>query len=335
MHQRVRRHRGRPCRQGSGPQLLTSRRGERQVAADVEHVLQAARQIDPSDLRQRPQDVAEEHGGESGQQQHRDAPAAGIGQQQHPEDEQQHAVQCKVPLTERLREQVDLGRRRGRADDQQPEERAESDDEDRAVEGEPLPGHPHRPGADQEPDRGEDRRVEGDVEHVGDARERIAAAQPGRRPDDRADQIQGQGDRHASPGGLERAARKVACRRGGDDGGGQVGRPVGQQAQIVLDRGSAEARHQPRRGGGDIDGQGDHESVHPHEIGAVGRREHALNSSVIWPRVCMTWHRGAPNRPVARSRAHRPGRYNSRCCPRRAHSGKERPCRSCSISSTT
>ena len=43
VHQRVRRNRGRPCRLGSGPQLLTSRRGERQVAADVEHVLQAAR----------------------------------------------------------------------------------------------------------------------------------------------------------------------------------------------------------------------------------------------------------------------------------------------------
>ena len=92
----------------------------------------------------------------------------------------------------------------------------------------------------------------------------------------------------------------------------------------MLDRGSTKACNQPRRGGGNIDSQSDDESAHPHEIGAVGRREHALNSSVIWPRVCMMWHSGRQNRPVAS--AVRSGRVGRIPAAPDARGGKERVC---------
>ena len=195
------RHRGRR----RTADLLAGGRAEREVPRDVQHVLQAARQVVAAHLREHPHDVAEEHRGASKQQQKRDAPAAGrlgSGQEQQAEREDERAVERNVGLAERFLEELHIRLRLRRPDHEEPERRAEADREDDDVERQTDPGHTPGPGPNEEQDGREERRVERDEEPVGEAREGVALAQPLSGRDDGPAQIERQRSGDAPPARL-------------------------------------------------------------------------------------------------------------------------------------
>ena len=182
---------GHAAHRGSqGAHLLASGDGDRHVAAQIQHVLELPGQVVTAHLGERPENVAEEHGGKAGQKQQRHPPAA--GEQQHAEHQEQHAVERRIAEAERLAQEVEFrGRGRG-PDDQEPEKRAEADDEDGAVERELHPWHAHGGRADERDRREREHHIEGAVAHVRRPREGIHVMQPGNRGDGETEQVQAQ-----------------------------------------------------------------------------------------------------------------------------------------------
>ena len=215
-HQEGGQHRGkgeRPC-QGVGRVRHGAQRhrgaaylgaaggGERQIAAEVEHVLQVARQIVAAHLGERPEDVGEEHRGKTAEQQHRHSPAAFAArarEQHHPEHQQQNAVEGEVGLAQRFLQQAQLDVRGRRVDHQEPEERAEADGEYRGIERQLDPRHAHGSGADHVERRGPERQIEGAEEEIGGTRKRIATLQPRDRADHNTDEIKTQREGKPEP----------------------------------------------------------------------------------------------------------------------------------------
>ena len=128
------------------------------IAGEVEDVGEIARQVVARNDRGRPDDVGEEHHAEAAGQHHERRlaqRAARAVHEQHADRHEHQAVERDVDLRQHEAREFLLARRRGRADDEEPEERAEAEDQDRRIEQQPAPGHAQRTRANGDDEAGE------------------------------------------------------------------------------------------------------------------------------------------------------------------------------------
>jgi hypothetical protein len=107
-----------------------------------------------------------------------------------PEKQEAEAVEREIRLAQCLLEQAEVGMHGRRLNHEEPEERAEAEDEDRGIERQLRPRHAYRGCADQPERRGRERQIPRAVEDVGRARKRVASREPIDHSDQVADQIE-------------------------------------------------------------------------------------------------------------------------------------------------
>ena len=258
----------RPCtgrRCGKVSQLLASGGGHGHETPEIQDVVNSSRQVGAAHLGERPGEVAEEQDRKSAQEQRVDARPArifGSGEQQHAEQQQHDAVERDVRLTQAFLEEVDFGVQH-RVDHEEPEERAETRDEDQRVHCQLHPRHAQGGGAHQIERRGRDGRIERTEEEVSRTRERFAVHQPGSGSDSEADEIQRERNRKTDPGAAAGTWRCAARRGDGDDQAREGGGEHDEHPQPAVDRRSADPAEQALRARDRVDHEREEQPVHP------------------------------------------------------------------------